>query len=711
MKNAFRFEKREDGIGILYFDIPGESVNKFNTPVMEELEEKADSLKSEDIKCLLFMSGKDSSVFIAGADINEIVDVTDPELGYQVALRGQSVFDRFSKMPFPTIAVIDGACMGGGTELSLACNYRIATDSPATKIALPEVNLGILPGWGGTQRLPRLIGIQRSLDIILTGKNLNAKRAWRSGVIDKIIATEWVIEKSIEFANEVIEGKTAKYIKNRDPKGLASAALEKTPLGRNIMFSQAEKMVIKKSGGHYPAPLRAIKVMKQTFGMPLEKGLDIEARALGDLVSSPICKSLVQIYLWTEEIKKENGTGKKTVKTSEVKKSAVLGAGVMGGGIAQLFAAKDIDVRVKDINHDAVAKAYQQASSVLKEKVKRRRMTKEKYREIMLRISGTTDYKGFQNTDLIVEAIVEDLDIKKSVLADLENQVSKDAIIASNTSSLLIDDMAPALKNKKRFTGMHFFNPVHKMPLVEVIRGKDTSDKAIATIFELCKKTGKTPIVVNDGPGFLVNRLLLPYMVEAVSLLEEGHSIQELDHAMKKFGMPMGPIELFDEVGIDVAAKVAKILQQTMADRMAESDLLDNLVKANRLGKKNKIGFYKYDGRKKTYDPMVETFIKIKEKSELTDEELQQRMVYPMINEAARCLEDGISSTARDVDIGMIFGTGFAPFRGGLLKFADSEGLEKVISALSDFEKKFGSRFKPADYLVKLKSGQGSFYK
>ncbi|NOG45493.1 MAG: hypothetical protein HND50_09685 [Calditrichaeota bacterium] len=711
MKNAFKFEKRDDGIGILYFDVPGESVNKFSTPVMEELEQKTDNLKNEDIKCLLIMNGKKSPVFIAGADINEIKDLTDPEIGYQIALRGQTVFDKFSKMPFPTVAVINGACMGGGTELSLACTYRIATDSPATKIALPEVNLGILPGWGGTQRLPRLIGLQRTLDIILTGKNLNAKRAYRAGVIDKIIAGEWELDKAIEFANEIMSSNTAKIIKRRNPKGLASAALEKTAVGRNLMFSQAEKMVMKKSGGHYPAPLRILKVLKETVGMSFEEGLDIEARALGDLVASPICKSLVQIFLWTEEIKKENGTGKKTVSTDDVKKTAVLGAGVMGGGIAQLFAAKDIDVRVKDINHDAVAKAYQQAASVLKEKVKRRRLTKEKYREIMLRISGTTDYTGFQSTDLVVEAIVEDLDIKKMVLADLEKHVSKDAIIASNTSSLLINDMMPALKNKKRFAGMHFFNPVHKMPLVEVIRGKDTSDKAVATIFELCKKTGKTPIVVNDGPGFLVNRLLMPYMVEAVSLLEEGHSIQELDHAMKKFGMPMGPIELFDEVGIDVAAKVAKILQQSMADRMAESDLLDNLVKAGRLGKKNGLGFYKYEGRKKVYDPMVETFIKFSEKSELNTDELQQRMVYPMINEAARCLEDSIASTARDVDIGMIFGTGFAPFRGGLLKFADSEGLEKVVSALTTFEKKFGSRFKPSDYLVKVKDKEGLFYK
>ncbi|MCB0281679.1 MAG: enoyl-CoA hydratase/isomerase family protein [Calditrichaeota bacterium] len=709
MENAFTLEKRDDGIGILYFDLPGEKVNKFSTPVMEELEKTISTLKNESLKCLLLMSKK-KGIFIAGADINEIKDVTDPEIGYKIGLRGQGIFHSFSQLSFPTIAIIDGACMGGGTELSLACTFRAATDSPSTKIALPEVNLGILPGWGGTQRLPRLIGLQKSLDLILSGRSLDAKRAYRMAVVDKIIAAEWTMEKAIEFAQEVISGKTEKYISRRKPKGLPGIVLEKTPFGRSIMFSQAEKTVMKKSGGHYPAPLRALKVLKETHGIDLQKGLDIEARALGDLLVTPICKSLVQIFFWTEEIKKENGTTKKETKAKEIQKAGVLGAGVMGGGIAQLFAAKGIDTRVKDINHDAVTKAYQQASSVLKEKVKRRRMSREEYRQIMLRISGTTDYSGFKNMDLVVEAIIEDLNIKKTVLAELENYVPKDAIIASNTSSLLIDDMAAAMKNKKRFVGMHFFNPVHRMPLVEIIRGKQTSDEAVSTIFSLCKKTGKTPIVVNDGPGFLVNRLLLPYMVEAVSLLEEGHSIQTLDKAMKKFGMPMGPIELFDEVGIDVAYKVAKILQQTMADRMAESDLLEKLVHEKRLGKKNGIGFYKYQDRKKIYDPEVEKFIQIKSKTELNTEQLAQRMVYPMINEAARCLEDNIATNPRDVDVGMIFGTGFAPFRGGLLKFADSEGLDKLIDVLAGFENKFGQRFKPSSYLQKIKEEKGKFY-
>lgn len=709
MKNTFTLEKKEDGIGILYFDLPGEKINKFSTPVVKELEEWVEKLKNENLKCLLIISKK-KNIFIAGADINEIKNYTDPELGYQTGLRGQKVFENISKLPFPTIAVIDGACMGGGTELSLACTYRLASDNPATKIAMPEVNLGILPGWGGTQRLPRLIGLQRSLDIILTGKNLNAKRAYRNSVIDKIIAAEWVEEHAIEFAGEILAGKDDKYMQRRKAKGLPAKFLNNTSFGRNLMFKKATEQVMKKTGGHYPAPLRILDVLKQTHNLPMDKGLDIEARALGDLIVTPISKNLIQLFFWTEEIKKENGTAKKDLKINPVKKAGVLGAGVMGGGIAQLFAGSGIDCRVKDINYEAVTKAYQQASGVLKEKMKRRRLTPEKYREIMLRISGTIDYSGFKNADLVVEAIIEDLNIKKTVFKELEQNVSENTIIASNTSSLRINDMSEAFKNKTRFIGMHFFNPVHRMPLVEVIRGKETNDQTVATIFELCKKTGKTPIVVNDGPGFLVNRLLVPYMVEAVSLLEEGHTILKIDKVMKDFGMPMGPIELFDEVGIDVAWKVAKILGQSMSDRMAESDLLESLVNDKRFGKKNNIGFYKYENRKKINDPEIYKYIKIKNKTELSDGQLQERMVFPMINEAARCLDEKIALSARDVDIGMIFGTGFAPFRGGLLRFADSVGLGNVIEKLSTFEKDFGKRFSPSNYLIKINKDQGSFY-
>jgi 3-hydroxyacyl-CoA dehydrogenase/enoyl-CoA hydratase/3-hydroxybutyryl-CoA epimerase len=328
----------------------------------------------------------------------------------------------------------------------------------------------------------------------------------------------------------------------------------------------------------------------------------------------------------------------------------------------------------------------------------------------MNRISGTTDYSGFKTVDFVVEAIVEDLKIKKKALKELEKEVSKDTIIATNTSSLLVDDMAKALGRKSKFLGMHFFNPVHKMPLVEVIKGEKTSDEAIATVFNLSKRAGKTPIVVKDGPGFLVNRLLVPYMVEAISLLMEAHTIENIDKAMTRFGMPMGPIELFDEVGLDVANKVAKILAGFMGDRMAESPILDNMVEAGRLGKKNGKGFYKYAGKKRLDDPAVEEFIDVAHQTILDEEQMQKRMVYPMINEAARCLEEGIVERPRDVDIGMIFGTGFAPFKGGLLKYADSEGLKSVIEMLKKFETEYGERFKPAEALQKIATTNGTFY-
>ncbi len=710
MSKAFSLEMKDNGTAILYFDLPGEKVNKFSTAVMKEFEEQIEQLASNTkIKCLLFMSKK-PGIFIAGADVKEFESIANEEAGYQVGVTGQRIFGKFEKLPFPKVAVINGASMGGGTELSLCCDYRIATDNPKTKIGLPEVNLGILPGWGGTQRLPRLIGLQRSLNIILGGRPVDAKRGWKSGIVDKVIPAEWMMEQALEFAQEVVAGKAGKYTERRKPKGPAAVMLEKTPFGRKFIFSQAEKTVMQKTGGHYPAPLLALEIIKQTYGKSLSKGLESEARALGKLVVTPISKNLVNIFLWTEQIKKENGLDKPEIKGHKVEKAAVLGAGIMGGGIAQLFASKNIPVRVKDINYDMVAKAYQQASSVLAGKVKRRRMSKLEYLQIMDRITGTIDYTGFGSVDLVIEAIVEVLDVKKTVLAELEKEVGKDTVIVTNTSSLLVDDMAKALKGKKRFVGMHFFNPVHRMPLVEVVRGKHSSDEAVATVFNLVKKLGKTPILVKDGPGFLVNRLLVPYMVEAIALLEEGNTMQRIDKALKGFGMPMGPIELFDEVGLDVAYKVAKILMETMGDRMAESDIIKDLVEAGRLGKKNGKGFYKYIGKKKELDPDVDDFIQLKKTLILDSAEIVNRMVYPMINEAARCLDEGIALRARDVDVGMIFGTGFAPFRGGLLSFADSEGLDKVITELERYAEMFGPRFTPSESLLKIKDKSGRFY-
>jgi len=710
MENAFKFETIENNIGIVTFDLPGEKANKLSAAVMEELNKKLDELaQKKDLKCLLFMTAKDG-IFIAGADVNEFENLKSKEDGYKASRQGQSVFAKIAGLPYPTVSVIHGACMGGGTELSLHCNYRLASDDPKTKIALPEVNLGILPAWGGTQRLPRLIGLQRSLDMILTGRNVDGMRGYRYGIVDKVIPKELVKETAIQFANDIIAGKNVLARSRRKQRGLMPALLEKNPLGRKLVFSQAKKMVLKKSKGHYPAPLKALESVKKGFKKSLRKGLEIEAKLFSELAGSDISKNLVKIFFWTEAVKKQNGVENSNIKPVQVKKAAVLGAGVMGGGIAQLFAGKDIPVRVKDINYDAVAKAYQQAAGILKGMLKRRRITSLEFNHILERITGTIDYSGFKSTDFVVEAIVEDLEIKKKVFAELEKNIGENTIVVSNTSSLLVNDMAAAFQKPQRFVGMHFFNPVHMMPLVEVIRGKDTTDEALVTTFQLAKKLGKTPVVVNDGPGFLVNRLLVPYMVEAVSLLEEGHSIEKIDRALEKFGMPMGPIELFDEVGIDVAYKVAKILSKSMGDRMAESDILQKMIEAERFGKKNGKGFYRYEGKKKISDSTLNSFITIKDKTKLSDENLVQRMIYPMINEAARCMEEKIVFRVQDVDLAMIFGTGFAPFRGGLLSYADAENVIKVADALNEFAQKYGQRFNPSETLTKIAGSGKGFY-
>jgi 3-hydroxyacyl-CoA dehydrogenase/enoyl-CoA hydratase/3-hydroxybutyryl-CoA epimerase len=711
MSSAFKFKIHNGNIGILTFDLPDSRVNIFSSPVMAELEQTLDDLAKKELNCLIIDSGKKGN-FTAGADIKEIVNVYDPDVGYKLSRLGQNIFNKISEFSYPSIAVIDGSCMGGGTEMSLACTYRLATDNPKTKIALPEVNIGIFPGWGGTQRLPRLIGLQRSLDVILTGKNLNGERAYRYGIVDKVIPKELVRQSALRFAQDVIDGKDVLTLarSRRKQRGFLPIILEKNPFGRALLFRQAKKTVLKKTKGHYPAPLNGLQAVKKGYKKSLKKGLDIEAKLFGATIGSSISKNLIKIFYWTEAVKKENGTNNPDLAITPVKRAATLGAGVMGGGIAQLFASRNIPIRVKDINYDAVAKAYQQASSVLKGNLKRRRINKFEFNHILSNITGTIDYSGFKNVDFVVEAIIEDLDIKKKVLSELEQFIREDAIVVSNTSSLRINDMSDSFQRPERFVGMHFFNPVHRMPLVEIIRGKDSIDEAVASTFQLAKSLGKTPIVVNDGPGFLVNRLLVPYMVEAVSLLEEGYSVQTIDKAMERFGMPMGPIELFDEVGIDVAYKVAKILSQSMGERMAESDLLAKLVEDNRFGKKTGVGFYQYEDKKKLYDNRIKEYISQKGDAHLKEQDLINRMVYPMVNEAARCLEDKIVIRPQDVDLAMIFGTGFAPFRGGLLNFADTEGLNKINDTLESYAEKYGDRFKPSQMFIKITQSNKGFY-
>ncbi len=693
------------------FDMPGEKANKLASPVLARLHEIIGELSKSAFKAVILISRK-SSIFIAGADIEEIKGLKTPEDAQEACQLGQSIFNELENLQIPTIAAIHGACLGGGCEMVLACDYRIGTDDPATKIGLPEVNLGVIPGFGGTQRLPRLIGVQAALDIILAGKSVVGKKALSIGLIDKCVPKELLEQQALHLAQEVIKAGSKKRNKRFQSKGLGGMFLE-GPLGRPIVFSQAKKMLMSKTMGHYPAPLKALEVVRKTYGSRLEKGLAIEAKGFGEVAATSVSKNLIGLFFMTEAVKKQTGvTG--DVTPLDVKSCGVLGAGTMGGGIAQLAAEKEISVRLKDVNFEAIGKGLKAAIDIFGKSVKRKKMTKYEFKRKMSLISGGTNYAGFKNLDVVVEAIVEDINIKKKVLAELETQTREDAIIASNTSSLSINEMAKAMARPENFVGMHFFNPVNKMPLIEVIRGEKTSDRAAATIYALSKRMGKTPIVVKDGPGFLVNRLLMPYLNEACFTLGDGASIEFIDKTLLKFGMPMGPLHLIDEIGIDVAAKVAKILGHDLGERAAAAPLMSKVVDAKKFGKKNGTGFYFYDksGKKLNVDHEIYKITELaKPKDPFTEEEIIFRLMFPMVNEAALCLEGGIVSTPEAVDLGMIMGTGFPPFRGGILRWADSIGVSKIVDELEMMAAKFGARFKPSAPIRSMAKTERKFYR
>jgi 3-hydroxyacyl-CoA dehydrogenase / enoyl-CoA hydratase / 3-hydroxybutyryl-CoA epimerase len=606
--------------------------------------------------------------------------------------------------------------LGGGCELVLTCDYRICSDSKDTKIGLPETKLGIIPGFGGCVRLPRVIGVEAALDIILQGKAVDGRKAEKLGLVDACVPAEQLEARAMKFVKDKLSEGGKKRHKTFAPQG-AVAKIKSSFLMRPVVFTMARKAVISVSKGFYPAPLKAIDVVKKTYGMSnRDRALQIETDGFIDVATTPISKNLIDLFFMMEAVKKQTGVEGKDVKPLKVAHMAVLGAGTMGGGIAQVAADRGINVRMKDINNDALALGFRHASDIFSKFLKRKKISKYEYDEKMSHISGTLDYSGFKSIDVVVEAIVEDINVKKKVIAETAKQLRPDAIIATNTSSLSVTEIAEAVPHPENFVGMHFFNPVDKMPLVEVIRGPKTSDVATATIFELSKKMGKTPVVVKDGPGFLVNRLLMPYLIETMFLLQDGMAIDVVDrYYTHTFGMPMGPYRLMDEVGLDVCIKVVKIFHKSLGDRIEVPKLIDALYDSKRLGKKNKRGFYLYDdkGKQLSVDQSVYGELKLPTPSNpLTEKECLERGVFTMINEAALALiEDRIVTTADAVDLAMIMGTGFPPFRGGLLKYADSLGTQYITQELELYATKCGARLKPSQPLVNLAKTNRKFHK
>ena len=700
-------------IALVELDLVGEKVNKLSTPVMARLREVVNELNASSYKAVVIISRK-ANIFVAGADIEEIKTLKTREQIVPLLDEAHKIFNGLEDMKIPVIAAINGACLGGGCELAIACDYRIATDDASTKLGLPETKLGIIPGFGGCVRLPRIIGLQAALDIILNGKSVIAVKALKMGLVDQVVHPSILESTALKFAEDLIKNGKTKRRKTFKPQGIMAKLME-SGLLKGKVLSEAKKMVLKFTGGHYPAPLKAIEVIGKTYGLSdRDRALKIEMDGFCEVAVTDVSKHLINVFFLMESVKKKTGVSG-NAKAHPVKRIGVLGAGTMGGGIAYVAADRGIEVRMKDLNNGALALGFSHARELWMKQLKRRRINQFDFGRKMNLVTGGLDYAGFKQLDVVIEAVIEDMNIKKKVIAETAANCRPDCIIATNTSSLSVTEMAKGHPHPENFVGMHFFNPVDKMPLVEIIRGEKTSDEAVATIFELTKKMGKLPVVVRDGPGFIVNRLLVPYMIEAAWLLNDGMSIEKVDALYKKqFGMPMGPFALMDEVGLDVGIKVSKIFHETLGDRIMIPEVMNKLKASGRLGKKGKKGFYLYDekGKPTGVDQSIYAELGLPQPTnKLSDKEVIQRGVFPMVNEAALALiEEHIVDTPDEVDLAMITGMGFPPFRGGLLRYADSVGTQAIVDELEIYNTKYGLRFKPSTPLRNMAKTNRTFY-
>jgi 3-hydroxyacyl-CoA dehydrogenase/enoyl-CoA hydratase/3-hydroxybutyryl-CoA epimerase len=701
------------GIGWVTFDDPERKHNVLDEVVMRRLadivEEVARRGSAGEVRAVVFRSGKPAS-FIAGADVDAIAAIEGPDDGQAKALLGQAIYLDLEALAVPTVAAIHGLCLGGGLELALACRYRVCSDHASTRLGLPEVQLGLLPGWGGTTRLPRLIGLQAALGLLLTGDAIGAERARKLGLVSEVYPAAIFEDKVFDFALAMPSMPPGA---SRPRRGLRTRLLEDTVPGRRIVLAAARRKVVKRTSGHYPAPLRILDVVGKSAGRGVKEALALEASTFGELAATSVHRNLLHVFRLRERARKTD-RAVPGAEPGEIRRIGVVGAGVMGGGVAQLAAYNDLDVRLKDIHDDAVASGLQHARELFDRAVKRRKLGAAAADRKMSRITGGLEYHGFGTLDLVIEAVVEKLDVKRSVLAEVEGLVADGCVLATNTSSLSVDAMAEALALPDRFLGMHFFNPVHKMPLVEVVVGARTSDATAATVHALAVALGKVPVVCRDGPGFLVNRILGPYLNEAGWLLSEGATIEAVDAAATAFGMPMGPLRLIDEVGHDIARHAGATLHEAFGERMAPSRTLVALAETDRLGRKNGRGFYRYaDGKEQGVDADVYAAmgeVVPAERRTVAEDEIRQRLVLAMINEAAQVLDDGIVASAADVDLGMIMGTGFPPFRGGLLRFADTHHPRSLVERLRGLEVRLGPRFRPAELLLRLAAEDRGFY-
>lgn len=708
---------REDGIAVLTMDVPGESTNTLKAKFAEEFDAVFDDIdRSSKIRALVLASGKKDS-FIVGADIHMLEAAKTRDEAEQLSRSGQKALDRLSKLRVPVVAAIHGPCLGGGLEVALACTARIASDDSKTKLGLPEVQLGLLPGAGGTQRLPKLVGVQAALDMMLTGKQVRAKKAKSLGLVADVVPAPILFDAAIALAKKLADsnGKPAKKANALDAKALQEAALTKTSLGRKFLFDQARKQLLAKTHGNYPAPEKILDVVRIGLEKGMDAGLDAEAKAFGELVVSRESAALRSIFFATTALKKESGTDGDE-KARPVEQVGMLGAGLMGAGIAYVTAANaKTPVRLKDRDDAGVLKGLAYVEDILRGRMKRKQLDRFEHDRILANITATTEEAAFPRADVVIEAVFEDIALKHRVLKSVEAHGKPDVIFASNTSSLPISQIAAASAHPETVIGMHYFSPVHKMPLLEIITTEHTAPWVTATCVELGKKQGKTVIVVRDGVGFYTTRILAPFMNESAYLLAEGLTIQEIDEALVNFGFPVGPITLMDEVGIDVGDKVGHVLNAAFGDRMKPPPGTEKLIADKRFGRKNKRGFYLYDdkkgSKKKQIDGTVYGVLGLSPGTKtMPATQIAERCTLAMVNEAALCLQESILRSPRDGDIGAIFGLGFPPFRGGPFRYVDTVTPREVVRKLEALEKTHGARFTPAPILVEMARNGTKFY-
>lgn len=717
MAHTWHYGEPEDGILRVRIEREDEPVNSFARESLLELRTLVDSVKgNSDIKGVIFRSGKQGN-FVAGADINELRELNEREAAREIAKLGQEVFQALEDLTAITVALISGSCVGGGLEFVMSCDYRIADDSTKTVLGLPEVKLGLIPGWGGTVRMVRHCGLITALPLILTGKFINGKSAKSKGLIHDCVPNEafdYVGDKIVgDIAASKDKSGTAKKLFRPRKKPWLKTKIMNSGFIEKLALKKAEKQVLENTHGHYPAPLKIIQVLRENRETGPKGGFLNEADAIAELSESPVTTECMRLFFLQEGAKKAPDWLKAEVNPKSISKAAVLGAGAMGGGIALLLAKKGIWTRLKDIKPEFLTVGMQEIRKLLKKDTKRRKLTKLQAEQAMDHLSPTLDYHGLQNADIVIEAIVENVEIKRAVFDELAAATSPTTVLATNTSSLRVADICRDVAHPERVVGLHFFNPPHRMPLIEIIRHENSSDEAVAAALALTNRLGKTGVVVGDCAGFLVNRLLSPYMNEAGFLLLEVNNPLDIEKAAVDFGMPMGPLELSDLVGLQVAAHVARNMHEAYGERMAPAPLWGRMQRESE-GKKDIKLILKSKKSAKSVNPAVAKFVSTMKSenrqvgSVPSKETIIERLVFPIINEAAICLAEGVVDSADDIDIAMVFGTGFAPFRGGPMRYAESVGLSHVVAKLEEFAKT-NPRMAPSDALKRFASGQKNF--